>query len=296
MSDPQKIREFLSPEGIPLRFELASVSTRISAFIKDMLWMFGGIIAISLGIVLLSSMFGDGDDGLFTAVIVLLSFIVRTFYFSFFEIAWQGATPGKRSAGIRVIDAQGGPLRPQAVFARNVTRELETFIPLVVLLVPSQLYDLSGVSGLVAVAWILLFLLMPLLNRDNLRVGDFIAGTRVVIVPKPALLTDVGTLKREATYTFTSAQLSHYGNYELQVLEDILRGETNVDSDSLRIICEKICRRIEWVSRDSVSPMRFLEDFYNAQRSQLEKGLLFGRRHADKQSARAAREKDARNL
>jgi len=32
--------------------------------------------------------------------------------------------------GLRVIDRAGGPLQPSAVGGRNLTREIETFVPL----------------------------------------------------------------------------------------------------------------------------------------------------------------------
>ena len=46
------------------------------------------------------------------------------------------ATIGKRTAGIRVIARDGGPLGAGAVFARNLTRDLEFFLPLTALVQP----------------------------------------------------------------------------------------------------------------------------------------------------------------
>ena len=59
---------------------------------------------------------------------------MRNLYFIHFELSWHGATPGKRIVGIRVVDRRGGPLLPAAVIARNLTREIEIFIPLGVLI------------------------------------------------------------------------------------------------------------------------------------------------------------------
>ena len=44
-------------------------------------------------------------------LILFIAFIVRNFYSIYFELAWQGATPGKWINGLRVIDRRGGPLR-----------------------------------------------------------------------------------------------------------------------------------------------------------------------------------------
>lgn len=275
------IREVITPEGIALRFTLAPVSNRAVAFVLD--WLI--IIVATLVVGLLVSFAGGGFLGFF----LLVHFLLRTFYFSFFEITWMGSTPGKRNQKIRVIDARGGPLSASAIFARNFTREVEVFLPLVVLFNPEALYPgAAGMIGLVAAIWCLILLLFPLFNRDRLRIGDLIAGTRVVEVPEHTLLDDLSSHRKRATqYSFTDAQLAHYGNYELQVLEDLLRGETVVDHATFETIREKIQARIGWTGGE-VKTRPFLEDFYQAQRARLERGLLFGVRHEDKDAARAA--------
>lgn len=281
-------RDIITPEGIPLRFELASLGDRAGAFLLDSLIIFASIIA--LVVLLLYTVSGFGVDGLFMAFVLLFSFLARTFYFAFFELYYHGATPAKRMQNIRVIDARGGPLTAQAVFARNVTRELEVFLPLVVLTDPGQIYrGLEGPVAVLAGAWVLVFLFLPMMNKDRLRVGDLIAGTRVVAVPKTTLLEDVSEVRaaQAPRYAFTPEQLGHYGNFELQVLEDILRKRGEVDPDSVRLVCEKIKRRIDWPQEQwKVDPWPFLSEFYAAQRSALERGLLFGKRTEDKTAAR----------
>lgn len=278
-------RQILTPEGIELTFTLAPMGSRAAAFILD--WLIIILITVVLG--LLVSMAG----GAFTAFFILANFVLRTFYFSFFEIVWMGSTPGKRNQKIRVIDGRGGPLSAGAIFARNFTREVEVFLPLVAIFYPEALYPgASGWVALLAVLWCSILMFMPLFNRDRLRVGDLIAGTRVVEMPQSTLLDDLSARrKRSVRYTFTDEQLLHYGNYELQVLEELLRGETVVDSQTFEMVCEKIKRRIGWPrSRWDVQTRVFLEDFYQAQRARLERGLLFGVRHEDKDAARAARQ------
>lgn len=281
--DDSKERAIMTPEGISLSFTLAPMGSRASAFLLD--WTI--IIAVTIGLGFLGVLAGGGFVGFF----MLAHFVLRTFYFSFFEIVWMGATPGKRNQNIRVIDARGGPLSAGAVFARNFTREVEVFLPLIAIFKPEALVPgATGWVGLIATLWVLVLLLMPLLNRDNMRVGDLIAGTRVVQVPSATLLDDLSDKRRRSMrYTFTDEQLAHYGNYELQVLEELLRGETVVDEATLDMVCEKIKTRVGWPKRNwDVQVRVFLEDFYQAQRARLERGLLFGVRHADKDAARAA--------
>jgi uncharacterized RDD family membrane protein YckC len=102
---------------------------------------------------------------------------VRNLYFIHFELSWYGATPGKRIVGIRVIDRRGGPLLPSAVIARNLTREVEIFIPLGVLISASAAAKSGAWEYLVLGAWLACFAGLIFFNRDRMRAGDLIAGT-----------------------------------------------------------------------------------------------------------------------
>ncbi len=275
------LREVVTPEGVPLRFALATYGERLTAFFVDLLVM----VALLIG-VLLILVFTFGSGGYLEAVAILTMFLVRSFYFAGFEYVMGGATPGKRLVQLRVIDRHGGPLTPAAVFGRNLTRELEFFLPLGLLISPEALYP--GASGWVAwasTAWCFVFLLLPALNRDRLRAGDLVAGTMVVRAPRATLLEDVAAESRRA-FEFSPEQLSHYGNYELQVLEDILRKLEFVDESTVEVLTSKIRHRIGYDAVGPFDQVRFLQDFYAAQRAALERGLLFGKRTEDKTAAR----------
>jgi uncharacterized RDD family membrane protein YckC len=287
-----------TPEGIPLSFTIASASDRANAFILDFLIQ----IAIIVAAALLAG--AAGAKGVFG----LVFFLVSIFYWIWFEIRWQGASPGKRWMGLRVMDARGGPLTAEAVITRNLTRQLEIWLPGLFLLAPAAAWpNAPGWARLLSMLWLAGLALMPLLNRHRLRVGDMIAGTIVVLAPKAVLLTDQSVAKpavpwRPATgagtpegaadagaaplYAFTTAQLDVYGIFELQVLEQVLRqaerGDIN-DLAAIETVCEKIKVKIGWEhSAWRVEPERFLRDFYAALRARLEHRMLLGKRKEDK--------------
>ena len=169
-------RELVTPEGVPLVFRLAPLGERLGALLIDLLLQLAGLFLLGLVPLLM----GLGS-GWLMALVTLVFFFARNFYFVFFELRWQGQTPGKRTIGLRVIDASGGVLTAEAIFARNLTRELEVFWPLVALAAPKQVSGLEGGwLALAAVAWILALGLIPFLNRDRRRLGDLVAGTLVV--------------------------------------------------------------------------------------------------------------------
>jgi len=270
-------REIVTPEGVPLPVELAEYGERVAAFLLDMLfWLLATIAIYLLALFLLLG----GAVSLGLSIAIFFAFVVRNFYFIYFELAWQGATPGKRICGLRVIDRRGGPLLPGAVIARNLTREIEAFLPIGVMI---QL----GVGGaawetLSLGLWLLLFAALPLFNRDRMRAGDLIAGTMVIALPRRNLVQDL--VQQSARFRFTEQQLKAYGAFELQVLEELLRNRSRPDAKALRRdVLERICRRIGWTQPvPEADTEAFLEEFYTAERAWLEREQLYGKIHLDK--------------
>jgi uncharacterized RDD family membrane protein YckC len=287
--DWRKRREIVTPEGVPLTVELAEFTERAIALLIDLLICFAAA-AVILGAFLYLAINGLGAI-VFLAVLNLVVFFLRVLYFIHFELSGRGATPGKRVAGIRVIDRRGGPLRASAVIARNLTRELEIFIPIGILISAG-----AGASGgvawgkLLAIGWLICFFLLMVFNRDRMRAGDLIAGTLVIVLPRQRLLGDL--VETRARFAFADDQLGAYGKHELQVLEDLLRRRDDAETRALlRDVCDRICRKIGWTERlDPADTALFLRDFYTAQRAFLEREQLFGRPRADKFDAAAKRD------
>jgi uncharacterized RDD family membrane protein YckC len=290
-----------TPEGVILPIELGQRGERAVAFILDFLIVLGIIIALYLLLIMVILGGSFGGIGWLFALVMLASFFIRSFYFAFFELRWQGTTPGKRAMGLRVIDRAGGPLTPQAVLARNLMREVEVFLPITVLL--SGTFSGQVWQMLATIGWLAVFMFMPLFNRDRLRVGDMIAGTWVVTAPKGLLLQDLahsaaqeqgegeeeGEVRRAAPhYHFTTKQLDAYGIYELQTLEGVLRDQRHTAGEVREEVAKRIRRKIDMPPEDPDNPdtERFLREFYTAMRARLERRMLFGVRRRDKHDRR----------
>jgi uncharacterized RDD family membrane protein YckC len=274
-------REVVTPEGVVVHVRLASASARLGALILDLLILFGALIVLAILTFVAGSNLGRAAG-------VLALFGLRSFYFSGFELAWNGRTPGKRMTGLRVVNRRGGVLTPAAVIARNLMREVELFLPLSIVI--------SGGAGITAdpwtfaalLIWVCVLALLPVFNRDRLRAGDMVAGTWVIIEPKPALLPDlVSGQAATAAYRFTTQQLAVYGVKELQVLEEVLRSPLTSRQALERDVAQRIARKIGYadVAAVTADAEKFLEAFYAAQRRRLEAELAFGRRRRDKNDA-----------
>jgi uncharacterized RDD family membrane protein YckC len=274
-----KQRTIVTPEGIPLRFTLAGVGDRIAAFAFD---VFLQTIAIALLVMVFGLVGSSWRGDWLVAIILVVAFLVMNFYFVVLEVRGQGATPGKRRTGIRVIDARGGQLETSSVIARNLVRELEVWMPMRFLLAHKLVWpEAPGWATALAIVWTFAFMLLPLFNRDRLRVGDLIAGTLVVQQPKVVLVPDLVAAARGA-YEFTAEQLAIYGVFELQVLEGVLRAQGG--DEDIRAIAAKVRAKIGYKA-PVADDAEFLREFYTAQRAHLEQQLLFGHRREDKYSA-----------
>ncbi|MCZ4282759.1 RDD family protein [Kiloniella laminariae] len=307
-------RNTVTPEGVPVRMELASRGDRLGAVLIDLLLLYGAPILLFLTLLFSGAFFylpdGENFGATLFALIRVLLFLWYNFYFIFFEIRWQGRTPGKRLLGLRVVDRRGGQLTSGAIFARNLMRELELFLPLSLLFVPTG-DAAQALIALLSLVWVGVFLCIPFFNKDRMRVGDMIAGTWVVRIPKTVLMEDivqsntpVADSKRNRSsssheaYSFTDTQVDAYGIYELQTLEEILR-KPAVTAKTIQEVAERIRKKIKWQaepagdqginrflsksSRFRVEEDRaFLEAYYAALRRRLENRMLFGQRKENK--------------
>ncbi|MCJ2181554.1 RDD family protein [Novosphingobium sp. 1949] len=332
-------RTLVTPEGVTLSIAVASRGARIGALVLDLGLIVVLMIAISLGLMYVAggtasigrtvhSQSAAGYALQFLMIVwIIMMFFFRNAYFLFFELGPRGATPGKRLNGIRIAARDGGRLSAEMVIARNLLRDVELFLPLILLL--STGFE-SGPGWIAATAWFAIFLLFPLFNRDGLRAGDVIAGSWVLQAPRrkldralslgpvatasasaPAAATATatatatargtatGTTKAPAPepagaamvasgYRFSEAELAVYGEFELKALERVLRDPKAKAIEPVYLaIAEKIGRNDGW--NDEAA---FLRAYYTQLRARLEAGMRMGVRKADKHASETLRGKD----
>lgn len=282
MKDERTFFTVATPEHVPLRLSLAEPGTRLAACGMD----FFVVLLLAFSLFYLAAQVGGSARDEATALAWTLSFLIRTFYFMVGEVWGRGQTFGKKRMGLRVIAADGGPLTTEMVAARNLTRELELFLPIVVLSAPEQVMPEAPVW----VHWALFFWIvgigvLPLLTHRRARLGDLLAGTVVVVEPQDELLLDLADSGAvEPDYQFTREQLDIYGIKELQVLEEVLRRNDSMARDELlRQILDRVVAKIEWPDAVPYNDAeKFLQAFYTAQRGRLEGQMLMGKRREQK--------------
>jgi uncharacterized RDD family membrane protein YckC len=159
-----------TPENVEFGFRLAGLASRAAAGAIDYV-----IIAFLVGVLVFGLSFASLIAGLTLPGIGALAssgtialmfvgmFLVIFGYFLFFELLWNGQTPGKRALGIRVVKDLGQGIGFTDSLVRNLVR-IADILP--------GLYALGALS--------------VLLSRRNKRLGDHAAGTLVVAVEKTA--------------------------------------------------------------------------------------------------------------
>jgi uncharacterized RDD family membrane protein YckC len=140
-----------TPEGVELALRLAGPVPRALAWVIDLLWR------LALYAVLAGALAGLGEVG--SGIILITLFVLEWLAPAWFEVVFDGATPGKKALGIRVLREDGAPVDVAAALTRNLLRAAD-FLPM--------LYF----GGLLAM----------LCSSRFQRLGDRVAGTIVVHV------------------------------------------------------------------------------------------------------------------
>ena len=148
------VRSITTPEGIELELRLAGPVPRACAWAIDLAVR----AAIMLGLTFVLGQLGALGVGL----LLICAFLLEWLYPAVFEIRYDGATPGKKWMGLRVVNDDGTPVTVSAAFVRNLLRAVD-FLPV-----------MYGV-GLAAM----------LINREFRRLGDLVARTVVVHRAEP---------------------------------------------------------------------------------------------------------------
>ncbi|MDQ7822951.1 MAG: RDD family protein [Candidatus Eremiobacteraeota bacterium] len=168
-----------TPEQVELTYELAGAGSRFFALAIDMairtlaLILVYKALALVIRSVNLMPLHGALSSPAVFSLFVLgtLGGFITLGYSMFFETLWNGQTPGKRAAGLRVIKENGTPITVFDAALRNFMRAVD-ILPL--------FYGIGCLTMLI--------------SRKRKRLGDYVAGTLVVKIPaegSPVLLPEI---------------------------------------------------------------------------------------------------------
>ena len=129
MTPTDEILRIDTPENVVFGYQVAGIGSRFLAGLIDIVllaFIEFAVVATLLLLYNISSVSEQGSaDGWALAVGVLLLFLFFWGYHIFFEILWNGQTPGKRRIGLRVIRTDGQPAGPGEIVIRNLVRIID---------------------------------------------------------------------------------------------------------------------------------------------------------------------------
>ncbi len=149
-----------TPELVEIEMPLAGIGSRFIAILVDYLIWGAGLLVLVVAFSLFMpglKAFSKASAQWATAIGIFLLFLLQWGYFTLFEAFWNGRTPGKRVARIRVIQRSGRAIGLFESMARNLVRYADQ------------------IPFFYAVGVIVMFS-----TRQHQRLGDLAAGTLVV--------------------------------------------------------------------------------------------------------------------
>lgn len=246
-----------TPESVELEFTLAGIGNRALALLIDYLCVSLLISLVSLvasfldeQVITLSVLLGDGTDALslwLIAIALLVSAAIYWGYFVGFETAWQGQTPGKRLAKIRVINDSG---KPEGVFQATL-RAL-----------------LRPVDDILFIGFFCI-----VFGKQEKRIGDWLAGTLVVQAERAIGEANVTISQAAKTLALDLLQQSDVGNLlpdDFATLREYLQRRTFLTKAARQKLSVELAQQfrevieLEKLPQQEMPAEPFLEAVYTA--------------------------------
>ena len=247
-----------TPEQNALELPLAGIGSRFLALTIDSLIQIGVLIVLTIVGAVISmgySQVSGAADHFFsetvgTIVMIVVPFCLYWGYFAFFEILWQGRTPGKRVAGIRVIHQTGRPMSAIECIGRNLMRAVD--------ILPT-----AYAVGLICM----------MCNKQNRRVGDYVAGT--IVVHDKAMESVAPTWGEKPTTESLQPELRKLTPDELVLIETYLNRRYDLDATVRLATAQRIVAMITEKLGVTKPPEQRDDDFLETVARQLRDGAAF---------------------
>ncbi len=223
MTLPEEIFDIQTPENVAFGYQVAGIGSRFLASLLDTLIV--GLLQVVILIVLTlmirafdGSAFSDQISAWVYAIFGLVAAVFYWGYYVFFEMLWNGQSPGKRWVGLRVIRGDGTPITLSESLIRNLAR-LVDFLP--------AAYGVGIVTMFI--------------DKQSRRLGDLAAGTLVVQDRAPITMQDLAVnrtvqLRPWANVSLQGFPVERLTNNDLSLIEDfLLRRDQLTHRESLAI-------------------------------------------------------------
>jgi uncharacterized RDD family membrane protein YckC len=254
-----------TPELVSIEMPLAGIGSRFIALLVDYLIWFAGLLIVVLAssfILPAIHAFNRMSEQWAEGLVIFIVFLLNWGYFTLFEAFWNGRTPGKRVARIRVIQRSGRAIGLFESMARNLIRYVDQ-LPF--------FYAVGVISMFV--------------TKQHQRLGDLAAGTLVVRdreIETP-LWGDSGSRTFTAQFfspsalvpephslvTLPTAGIAKLSSGDLEVLEGFFARRLDMSMETRAALAHRIASAIQAKSGLQIPEGASVETFLEATARQL---------------------------
>jgi len=234
----------ITTQNVELEYELASLGTRIGAYVIDM------IIQTGLGIMfyLLTQLYASSVDSSYVnendwfIVLFILPYLFVAFYSLLCESVLNGQTVGKLLLKTRVVKLDGS----QPTFGAYLLRWLLGIV------------DFGLCSGLIA-------LITFLSNKHGQRLGDIAAGTTIISIKPRVSVEEVTAPNIPLNYLPIYPEVTQLSDRDITIINDVIHTSAKQDNEqAVAALAEKLKQTLSISS--SLSDMAFIQtivrDYY----------------------------------
>jgi uncharacterized RDD family membrane protein YckC len=211
MTNSEETIDIQTPENVAFGYQVAGIGSRFLATLVDTLIItLLQVVTIVSFILIANALDASILSNASVWVIALFGLVVFVFYWGyyiFFEMLWNGQSPGKRWTGLRVIRSDGTPITLSESLIRNLVRIID--------LLPAT-YGIGVITMFI--------------DKKSRRLGDLAANTLVVHDRAPITIQELSVKRALHLRPWASANASVDGfpierltNDDLNLIEDFIQ-------------------------------------------------------------------------
>ena len=208
--------------GVDMSLSVAGLGGRSYAFVID--WHIRALLAGAWALlILLGTIIGEEAFGIEkasparTLLMWVPALLVYLLYHPVLEVLMHGSTPGKRMAGVRVVDISGHPPTTGAIIIRNVFRMVDSL--------PSMY-----LIGIIA----------TIFTGNRVRLGDLAAHTVLVYDEQ------VGKKALDAAVNVRSTKEGSLSEQDAELVTELLTRWHQLDQEMRIKLATILCERVGW--------------------------------------------------
>ncbi|MCE1188655.1 MAG: RDD family protein [Ignavibacteria bacterium] len=202
-------------QNITIEVEPASVSSRMFAYILDMIFL------VIIGLVVFFGIFGINRSELFSIPQIIMIVLILT-YDLYCEFLFNGQTLGKYLMKIRVVSLDGSKPDFLRLFIRWLFR----------------IVDISSSVGAFAV-------IIISMSGKGQRLGDIVAKTTVVSLDPPKVIESEAIESFPNSYTITFPQAEYLTEEDIRLIQDVLDSLDSLADQTRLEVMYKLLAKIE---------------------------------------------------